>query len=162
MFSYSYITTRITLSNVGLKKALLQSFLIHFVRFLWQNYVLSGCQRYQFLKQIIMSWLLGRNRQQQPTEFSVPDGSDNPEGKTAGERGGDSQLTKAERKAMEAYRFDSSALERAADAAKTLERSSKCLTSYIFHHLLRTLHNSWHKLCVCNVCVCVSMYGCTD
>lgn len=95
-----------------------------------------------------MSWLLGRNRQQ-PTEFSGADGSDNPEGKTAGERGGDTQLSKAERKAMEAYRFDSSALERAADAAKTLERSSKCLCSYIFHHLLRTLHNSWHKLGAC-------------
>ncbi|EDW66655.1 ATPase family AAA domain-containing protein 3A homolog [Drosophila novamexicana] len=70
-----------------------------------------------------MSWLLGRNRQQ-PTELAGgADGADNPEGKTAGERGGDTQLTRAERKAMEAYRFDSSALERAADAAKTLERS---------------------------------------
>lgn len=76
-----------------------------------------------------MSWLLGRNRQQ-PTDFSGgADGPDKPEGQTAGERGNDSQLTKAERKAMEAYRFDSSALERAADAAKTLERSSKSLVN---------------------------------
>lgn len=90
-----------------------------------------------------MSWLLGRNRQQ-PAEFSGADGVDNPEGKTAGERGGDTQLTKAERKAMEAYRFDSSALERAADAAKTLERSSKCflcVSTKIFHHQLCALHN---------------------
>lgn len=43
----------------------------------------------------------------------------------AGQASGDSGLTSAERKAMEAYRFDSSALERAAEAAKTLERSSK-------------------------------------
>lgn len=34
-------------------------------------------------------------------------------------------LTKAEKKAMEAYRFDSSALERAAEAARTLETSRK-------------------------------------
>lgn len=42
---------------------------------------------------------------------------------TAGQASGDQKLTSAERKAMEAYRFDSSALERAAEAAKTLERS---------------------------------------
>jgi len=90
-----------------------------------------------------MSWFLGRTRQQQPAaDFGGADGADNPEGKTAGERGGDTQLTKAERKAMEAYRFDSSALERAADAAKTLERSSECL-SYIFHHQLCALHNRY-------------------
>lgn len=71
-----------------------------------------------------MSWLLGRNRPQQSQEMAGADGGD-PDGKTAGERSGDSQLSKAERKAMEAYRFDSSALERAADAARTLERSSK-------------------------------------
>lgn len=44
---------------------------------------------------------------------------------SAGQASGDQGLTSAERKAMEAYRFDSSALERAAEAAKTLERSSK-------------------------------------
>lgn len=75
-----------------------------------------------------MSWLLGRNRPQQPQDVPPSDGG-NPDGATAGERSGDAQLSKAERKAMEAYRFDSSALERAAEAAKTLERSSK-----LFHH----------------------------
>ncbi|XP_065363366.1 ATPase family AAA domain-containing protein 3A homolog [Calliphora vicina] len=69
-----------------------------------------------------MSWLLGRNRPQQPQEMAGAEGGD-PEGKTAGDRSGDAQLSKAERKAMEAYRFDSSALERAADAARTLEKS---------------------------------------
>lgn len=44
---------------------------------------------------------------------------------TAGQAASDSTLTKAEKKAMEAYRFDSSALERAAEAARTLEKSSK-------------------------------------
>ncbi|XP_017474363.1 PREDICTED: ATPase family AAA domain-containing protein 3-A [Rhagoletis zephyria] len=69
-----------------------------------------------------MSWLLGRNRTQQPQEPLSVEGGD-PEGKTAGDRSGDAQLSKAERKAMEAYRFDSSALERAAQAAKQLESS---------------------------------------
>ncbi|XP_073828464.1 ATPase family AAA domain containing bor [Musca autumnalis] len=69
-----------------------------------------------------MSWLLGRNRPQQPQDVPPSDGG-SPDGATAGERSGDAQLTKAERKAMEAYRFDSSALERAAEAARTLERS---------------------------------------
>ncbi|XP_053966633.1 ATPase family AAA domain-containing protein 3A homolog [Anastrepha ludens] len=69
-----------------------------------------------------MSWLLGRNRPQQPQEPLSVDGGD-PDGKTAGDRSGDEQLSKAERKAMEAYRFDSSALERAAEAARQLERS---------------------------------------
>ncbi|TMW52050.1 hypothetical protein DOY81_002830 [Sarcophaga bullata] len=69
-----------------------------------------------------MSWLLGRNRPQQPQDLVGADGGDD-NGKTAGERSGDAQLSKAERKAMEAYRFDSSALERAAEAARTLERS---------------------------------------
>uniref|UniRef100_A0A1A9VL31 AAA+ ATPase domain-containing protein n=1 Tax=Glossina austeni TaxID=7395 RepID=A0A1A9VL31_GLOAU len=64
-----------------------------------------------------MSWLLGRNRPQPQQDAALAGGSDD-EDKSA-----DSQLSKAERKAMEAYRFDSSALERAADAARTLERS---------------------------------------
>ncbi|KAJ8960716.1 hypothetical protein NQ318_020008, partial [Aromia moschata] len=38
-------------------------------------------------------------------------------------------LTKAERKAMEAYRFDSTALERAAQAARELEKSSNNLAA---------------------------------
>lgn len=69
-----------------------------------------------------MSWLLGRNRPQPPADVTdLPAGDDD-----RFTKGSDSevQLTKAERKAMEAYRFDSSALERAAEAARTLERSS--------------------------------------
>lgn len=68
-----------------------------------------------------MSWIFGVKKQ--PT---IPEnGSDNSTGSTAGQASGDQQLTKAEKKAMEAYRFDSSALERAAQAAKTLENSSE-------------------------------------
>lgn len=68
-----------------------------------------------------MSWLFGIKKQQP----QIPaDGDLN--------QGGDGnvqqpQLTSSERKAMEAYRFDSSALERAAEAARTLERSSRSI-----------------------------------
>jgi ATPase family AAA domain-containing protein 3A/B len=69
-----------------------------------------------------MSWLFGAKKQS-----TLPEGMPEAPGApgTAGQASGDSQLTKAEKKAMEAYRFDSSALERAAQAAKTLENSSK-------------------------------------
>jgi len=66
-----------------------------------------------------MSWLFGVKKQ--PVPEMPQEGSLN----TAGQTSGDQQLTRAEKKAMEAYRFDSSALERAAEAAKTLEKSSK-------------------------------------
>lgn len=59
---------------------------------------------------------------------AAPGGTDGGGGgvpNSAGQASGDRGLSSAERKAMEAYRFDSSALERAAEAAKTLERSSK-------------------------------------
>ncbi|XP_055637484.1 ATPase family AAA domain-containing protein 3A homolog [Toxorhynchites rutilus septentrionalis] len=73
-----------------------------------------------------MSWLFGYKSQvpQMP-----PPGSEGgfQEPGTAGQATGDPNLTKAERKAMEAYRFDSSALERAAEAARTLERSKHAL-----------------------------------
>lgn len=62
-----------------------------------------------------MSWLFGYRGNQPPPEapqIPIP----------PAEGGGDDKNTK---KAMEAYRFDSSALERAAQAAKDLERSSK-------------------------------------
>lgn len=68
-----------------------------------------------------MSWLFGVKKQ--PVPEMPQEGSLN----TAGQATGDQQLTKAEKKAMEAYRFDSSALERAAEAARTLERSSKSI-----------------------------------
>lgn len=75
-----------------------------------------------------MSWLFGygKNNQQPPDLSQMGLGNPN----LAGGSGGGSenppnepQLTKAERKAMEAYRFDSTALERAAQAARELERS---------------------------------------
>lgn len=64
-----------------------------------------------------MSWLFGIKTQVPPPPPSG--GDDDNSGSNA-----QPQLSKSERKAMEAYRFDSSALERAAEAARTLERSS--------------------------------------
>ncbi|CAH2103508.1 unnamed protein product [Euphydryas editha] len=63
-----------------------------------------------------MSWLFGYSRPQQPP-------SDEPPADGGGSATAPVNLTKAEKKAMEAYRFDSSALERAAQAARELERS---------------------------------------
>lgn len=70
-----------------------------------------------------MSWLFGYKKQ--PQEFPPADAGNNAAQPGAGQASNDPQLTKAEKKAMEAYRFDSSALERAAQAAKTLESSSR-------------------------------------
>lgn len=68
-----------------------------------------------------MSWLFGIKTQKP----QMP-GVDDPNQANAGPAGQQQQqLTSSERKAMEAYRFDSSALERAAEAAKVLEKSSK-------------------------------------
>lgn len=77
-----------------------------------------------------MSWLFGYGRKnEQPPDLSQF-GIQPPQ--AAGGAGGsgapndpNQNLTKAEKKAMEAYRFDSTALERAAQAARELERSSK-------------------------------------
>lgn len=66
-----------------------------------------------------MSWLFGYKSQTSPPP---PEDPNNPGVQS---QGAPPQLSAAERKAMEAYRFDSSALERAAAAAKTLEGSSK-------------------------------------
>lgn len=66
-----------------------------------------------------MSWLFGIKRQQSPPMAADGDDGNNSNQPDA------APLSKSERRAMEAYRFDSSALERAAEAAKTLERSSK-------------------------------------
>lgn len=63
-----------------------------------------------------MSWLFGYS-----TKPPQPP-SDEPPAESGGAPA-PAGLTKAEKKAMEAYRFDSSALERAAQAAKELERS---------------------------------------
>ncbi|XP_072930516.1 ATPase family AAA domain-containing protein 3A homolog [Epargyreus clarus] len=66
-----------------------------------------------------MSWIFGYTR---PTQLAgdEPPGAPNDGGAASAPP---VNLTKSERKAMEAYRFDSSALERAAQAAKDLERS---------------------------------------
>lgn len=69
-----------------------------------------------------MSWLFGIKTQKP----QLP-GVDDPNQANAGQQQQQQQLTSSERKAMEAYRFDSSALERAAEAAKVLEKSSKLL-----------------------------------
>ncbi|XP_055698107.1 ATPase family AAA domain-containing protein 3A homolog [Phlebotomus papatasi] len=66
-----------------------------------------------------MSWFFG-SRGQAPS--AGDGGPPDPSGSAPGQMP-DAGLSKAERKAMEAYRFDSSALERAAEAAKTLEKS---------------------------------------
>lgn len=79
-----------------------------------------------------MSWLFGYKSQvpqmgDASTVGGVTSGAGPAPPAGAGAAANDQKLTSAERKAMEAYRFDSSALERAAEAARTLERSSKSL-----------------------------------
>lgn len=70
-----------------------------------------------------MSWLFGIKNQAPPQAAGGDEDDGNSNQPTS------APLSKSERKAMEAYRFDSSALERAAEAAKILERSS----NFIFH-----------------------------
>ncbi|KAK9722865.1 ATPase family associated with various cellular activities (AAA) [Popillia japonica] len=72
-----------------------------------------------------MSWIFGYRGNQQQTPDLSQFGIQPPPaaGGADGAPPDDSKLTKAERKAMEAYRFDSSALERAAQAARELEKS---------------------------------------
>ncbi|CAH1995785.1 unnamed protein product [Acanthoscelides obtectus] len=72
-----------------------------------------------------MSWLFGsRSREQGPDlaqmGLGIPSGAGGGSGNDPPQ---EPNLSKAERKAMEAYRFDSTALERAAQAARELERS---------------------------------------
>lgn len=75
-----------------------------------------------------MSWLFGYGRKNEQPPDLTQFGIQPPQPPAAGGAGGappdDQNLTKNERKAMEAYRFDSTALERAAQAARELERSS--------------------------------------
>lgn len=83
-----------------------------------------------------MSWLFGygRKNEQGPdlSQFGIqpPQPPASGAGGSGGDNPDDSKLTKSERKAMEAYRFDSSALERAAQAARELEKSSKFKTLF--------------------------------
>lgn len=74
-----------------------------------------------------MVWPFSRGNPQQPdlSQFGIPPPSGGAGSGSGSGTPDDMSLTKAEKKAMEAYRFDSSALERAAQAAKELERSSK-------------------------------------
>lgn len=69
-----------------------------------------------------MSWLFGMGGGGQgPPQIPVPP----PGGDNKGSSESPKNLTKSE---MESYRFDSAALERAANAAKELEKSSKSLS----------------------------------
>lgn len=69
-----------------------------------------------------MSWLFGINNNKKP-DFSDIAGITPPASGDSG--GGDDKTKNNKQQGMEAYRFDSSALERAAAAAKELEKSSK-------------------------------------
>ena len=75
-----------------------------------------------------MSWLFGMNKKQDPPTFPQPPSDGAPGGGGGG--GGQpaeqtGRPTAAASSTMEAYRFDSSALERAAQAAKDLEKSGE-------------------------------------
>lgn len=74
-----------------------------------------------------MSWLFGSRKPQEPQfpQFPIPPAS----GSGGGDDGGSAEDKK---RAMEAYRFDSAALERAAQAARDLEKSSKCSSKFVF------------------------------
>lgn len=84
-----------------------------------------------------MSWLFGYGKGSSQTpdlsQYGIPPPGEGGNaaagggGAAGGGSGDNSNLTKAEKKAMEAYRFDSTALERAAQAARELEKSSKLL-----------------------------------
>lgn len=86
-----------------------------------------------------MSWLLGSRYQQQSQDFAqyaqppAPGGA----GGGAGDSG-DGKSKNVGKPQMDAYRFDSSALERAAAAAKELENSCKNLfnNQANFHSLM--------------------------
>lgn len=85
-----------------------------------------------------MSWIFGyRGNQQQPPDLSQFGVQPPAAGGAGGAPPDEPKLTKAEKKAMEAYRFDSSALERAAQAARELEKSSKSFNytevKFFFH-----------------------------
>lgn len=70
-----------------------------------------------------MSWLFGMNKGQNVPEFPPQFPLPPPDGGDDGKKGTDSQ-GQLDKSKMEAYRFDSAALERAAKAAKDLEKSS--------------------------------------
>lgn len=72
-----------------------------------------------------MSWLLGYRNAQPPPDFgqyAQPPPASGSGGAGGGDQPPKGNVTKSQ---MDAYRFDSSALERAAAAAKELEKSGK-------------------------------------
>uniref|UniRef100_F1KXR6 ATPase family AAA domain-containing protein 3-B n=1 Tax=Ascaris suum TaxID=6253 RepID=F1KXR6_ASCSU len=74
-----------------------------------------------------MSWLFGMNRQQpppMPPDFGAPSGAPQGEGDNKSGQGGDGARPPRDQGSKMAYSFDSTALERAAKAARELERFS--------------------------------------
>jgi ATPase family AAA domain-containing protein 3A/B len=72
-----------------------------------------------------MSWLFGLRKDTNFPVPAIPTPGASDEGGNEDNKG---QQQSAGPSRSEAYRFDSSALERAAQAAKELEKSSKCNT----------------------------------
>ena len=79
-----------------------------------------------------MAWLFGLGKD---SGANVPPIDDPP----ADSKHDPIPLTKSEKKAMEAYRFDSSALERAAQAARELERSRKSSLSLLYKEFTKKI-----------------------
>lgn len=95
-----------------------------------------------------MSWLFGYKPSTPPT---VGEGMDMGGGGNPPQEPKEPNLSKAEKKAMEAYRFDSSALERAAKAAKELESSSKNLFLSYFVTISLVKLFKYCVICECKV-----------
>ena len=75
-----------------------------------------------------MSWLFGIKQKPPPGDGNFPPPPTPPSSGGQNQDGGQNQGIRNSQ--MEAYRFDSSALERAAQAAKELEKSSKLNFGY--------------------------------
>lgn len=89
-----------------------------------------------------MSWLFGIKTKPPQGDLNFPPPP--PPGTSGGQNADGGQNQSAKSSQMEAYRFDSSALERAAQAAKELEKSSKLfcdLHDYILDITLAPLKN---------------------
>lgn len=99
-----------------------------------------------------MSWLFGINTGQgNPPQYPVPPSPPPPGGddKGSGSKGGDGGKGISK---MDAYRFDSAALERAAKAAKDLETSSTNTILFIY-----LLHNKCQPInIICFLISCVT------
>lgn len=92
-----------------------------------------------------MSWLFGI-RKDQPQEFSLPEFPVPPGASGSGDGKGDGKDDQGkERGKMEAYRFDSTALERAAKAAKELESSAHAREALELSKLQEKSHQMEHQ-----------------